>query len=211
MAPVFHKGVSQLFSHRKFTLIFLFAVILVIVMISNRPSEKKVYSTAERMESKESPTVDLFREVPMINLLGKSFDEIKQVLGEPEEQGYGSWPGLHYYMVFRHREGAIRFISPEDIEDKTVVGIFLGENQEILGVKVGMTFFEIKNILGVPDFGPELGLDNLYYMDYFFGDMENQIPEVFLSFSSDAINSPTHEAIVKWEGLTILANSDLSI
>jgi hypothetical protein len=199
-----------LFSHRKFTLI-LFAVILVLVMISNKPSEKKVYSTAERMASIESPTVDLFQEVPMINFLGKSFDEIKQVLGEPEEQGYGSLPGTHYYMVFRHKEGAIRFISPEDIEDKIVVGIFLGENQEILGVKVGMTFSEIKNILGVPDFGPELGIDNLYYMDYFFGDMENQIPEVFLSFSSDTINSPTHEAIVKWEGLTILANSDLSI
>jgi hypothetical protein len=189
-----------LFSHRKFTLI-LFAVILVIVMISNKPNEKKVYSTAERMASIESPTVDLFQEVPVMNYLGKSFDEIKQVLGEPEEQGYGSWSGPHYYMHFRHKEGVIRFFSPDDIENRIVVSIFLGEDLEVLGAKVGMTFSEIKNILGVPDSGPELGLDNLYYMDYFFGEIKNQIPEVFLSFSSDAINSPTHEAFLKWEAM----------
>jgi hypothetical protein len=189
-----------LFSHRKFTLIFLFVVVLLLVL-SNKPKGNIVYSTTEKMEGIKSSTVDLFQKDPVMNYLGKSFDEIKQVLGEPEEQGYGSWSGPHYYMHFRHKEGVIRFFSPDDIENRIVVSIFLGEDLEVLGAKVGMTFSEIKNILGVPDSGPELGLDNLYYMDYFFGEIKNQIPEVFLSFSSDAINSPTHEAFLKWEAM----------
>jgi hypothetical protein len=189
-----------LFSHRKFTFLFLFVVVLLLVL-SNKPRGNIVYSTTEKMEGIKSSTVDLFQKDPVMNYLGKSFDEIKQVLGEPEEQGYGSWSGPHYYMHFRHKEGVIRFFSPDDIENRIVVSIFLGEDREVLGAKVGMTFSEIKNILGVPDSGPELGLDNLYYMDYFFGEIKNQIPEVFLSFSSDAINSPTHEAFLKWEAM----------
>lgn len=188
-----------MFLHRKFTLLFLFVVTLLLVL-SNEPRGNVIYSKSEKVESIEISTVDLFQKDPVMNFLGKSFDEIKQVLGEPEEQGYGNWSGPHYYMHFRYKEGVIRFFSPEEIENRIVVSIFLGEDQEVLGVKVGMTFSEIKNILGVPDYGPELGLDNLYYMDYFFGE-KNQMPEVFLSFFSDTINSPTNVAFLKWEAM----------
>ncbi len=63
--------------------------------------------------------------------------------------------------------------------------IILGLGQEVLGAKVGMLFSEIKEILGEPAFGPELGMDNLYYMDYFFGEMNHHVtwyikPALFL-------------------------------
>ncbi len=61
-----------------------------------------------------------------------------------------------------------------------------------------MLFSEIKDILGAPDFGPELGMDNLYYMDYFFGETNN-MPEVYISFSSDRINGSTNDVFIKWE------------
>jgi len=166
-----------------------------------------VYAQEPKMEGAESYSerpdldLDLLQRDLVLNLLGKSFAEIKEVMGEPEEQGDSNWYGPHNYMLFNYERGPIRFCSPEDVENQLAVSIIMGGEQEILDARVGMTFLEIKNILGVPDFGPELGLNNLYYMTYFFGGMKNQIPEVFLSFSADAINSPTHEVFLKWEAM----------
>lgn len=166
-----------------------------------------VYAQEPKMEGAESYSerpdldLDLLQRDLVLNLLGKSFAEIKEVMGEPEEQGDSYWYGPHNYMLFNYERGPIRFCSPEDVENQLAVSIIMGGEQEILDARVGMTFLEIKNILGVPDSGPELGLNNLYYMNYFFGGMKNQIPEVFLSFSADTINSPTHEVFLKWEAM----------
>ena len=133
-----------------------------------------------------------------MNLLGKGFDEIIQELGEPDEQGDSSWYGPHYYILYKHEEGVVRFAFPEP-EKKIAVSIILGPGKEVLGARVGMTFPEIQDILGVPAFGPELGMDNLYYMDYFLGDINHEMPEVFISFSADTMHSSTDDAFIKWE------------
>ena len=155
----------------------------------------------ERVEcSMERPSLDLdlLQKDLALNFLGNSFAEIKEVLGEPQEQGYSSWYGPHNFMFYNFEKGPIRFCSPLGVKDKLAVSIFVGAEQEILGAKVGMTFAEIQDILGAPAFGPELGMGDLYYMDYFFSET-TQTPEVFISFSADAINSPTHDAFIKWE------------
>lgn len=128
-----------------------------------------------------------------INLLGKSFDEIKQVLGTAEVEGYSELFGPHYYILFQNKEGLLRFCSPEPMENKVAVSVILGPGQEVLGAEVGMLFSEIENILGPPDFGPELGMDDLFYMDYFIG-------ENLISFSAEDINGSTKDAFLKWEG-----------
>lgn len=128
-----------------------------------------------------------------INLLGKNFDEIKQVLGNPDEEGYSEMFGPHYYILFENKEGLLQFCSPEPMEDKVAVSVILGLGQEVLGTKVGMLFSEIEDILGSPDSGPELGMDDLYYMDYVIG-------ETYLSFSADDINGSTKDAFLKLEG-----------
>ncbi len=67
----------------------------------------------DKVESIGSPVLGMFEKDPVMNFLGKSFDEIKQVLGEPDEQGYSGWLGPHYYILYGHKEGFIRFSSPE--------------------------------------------------------------------------------------------------
>ena len=142
-----------------------------------------------------------FRQDPLVTLLGATFDQIGQVLGEPDEQGYDEWHGPTYYILYQHANGgAVRFSSPASIKNKTAVSIMIKPQQEFLGVRVGMHFDEIRAILGAPDFGPELGMDNLYYMDYFFGEMENGIPETLVSFSAACNECPTDLLFIKWEG-----------
>lgn len=185
---------------RSSLLIFLTLLFIVLpfVLMCYQFGEKPAYSHLQRVNSTESSVLYIFKKDSVINLLGKSFDEIKQVLGEPDEQGYSEWFGPHYYILYRHIPGFVIFCSSGP-ENKIAVSIILGSGQEVLGAKVGMPFAEIKTILGAPDFGPELGMDNLYYMDYFMGEIKNQTPEVFLSFIADDINSPTYEAFVKLE------------
>ena len=185
---------------KRLPFIFLCILILSFVLLRYQTVENPAYSQRQKVESIGILDPDIFNMDPVMNLLGKSFDEIKQVLGEPDEQGYSGWPGPHFYILFRHEDGIVRFCSPEPLENKYAVSIILGQGQEVLGAKVGMRFSEIKDILGAPYFGPELGMDNLYYMDYSVGEIKNQIPEVFISFSAVAKNRPTHEAFVKWEG-----------
>jgi len=153
-----------------------------------------------KMEKIVPISLDTIKLDPVMNFLGMSFDEIKQVLGEPDEEDYSGFLGPHNYILYRDKEGFARFCSPEPLEDKLAVLIILGPGQEVLGATVGMRFSEIIDVLGVPDFGPELGMDNLYYMDYFFGETNNQMPEVFLSFSANGLDSHTIDSVIKWEG-----------
>ncbi len=184
---------------KRLPFICLSVVIMSIVLFGYQAVVNPSFFQRQQVEISGIPESEMFKKDPVMKLLGKSFDEIKQVLGEPDEQGFSEWLGPHYYILFRQKEGVVRFASPEP-ENKIAVSIILGQGQEVLGAKVGMLFLEIKDILGAPDFGPELGMDNLYHMDYFYGETKNQLPEVFISFSAYAINSHTQEAFVKWEG-----------
>ena len=149
----------------------------------------------------ESFTTNLYlhEQDQVLNLLGNSFEKIKEVMGEPDEQGYSSWNGPHNYILYNHKDGTIIFCSPEGIDTKTAVSIILGEGQEILGAEVGKSFEEIKDILGAPDSGPEPGINDLYYMDYYLGDRTDEVPEVFISFSADTIDGKTQDVFIKWE------------
>lgn len=103
-----------------------------------------------------------------------------------------------FYILFQQEKGFVRFCAPELAENKIAVSIILGPGQEILGKRVGMFFSEINDTLGEPAFGPELGMDNLYYMDYFFGEMNHQVPEVFISFSAACFDCPTQDVFIKY-------------
>ena len=105
--------------------------------------------------------------------------------------------GAHHYILYRDEEGFIQFCSPEPTE--IAASIIMGPGQEVLGAKVGRRFSEINGILGSPDFGPEIGMDNLYYMDYWGGEINDQIPELLISFVAVSMNSPTDHVFIKWE------------
>jgi len=186
------------YKHLPFILLLLF--ILPTILLGSKVAEKPVYSYRQKIESSGSPVFDKFENDPVMELLGNKFDEIKQVLGEPAEQGSSSWLGPHNYILYQSEEGFIRFSSPEGLEDKVAISIILGPGQEIYGVRVGMLFSEIMAILGTPDRGPEPGINGLYYMDYYLGKFKNQAPEILISFSTADINGPTQDAFIKWEG-----------
>jgi hypothetical protein len=189
-----------LFKFSKGVLLVSLFLLILTMMYGYDQGESHTDFKLQEVQTMEIATPDRFKiDDPVINLLGKEFHEIKQVLGKPDEEGHSELFGPHYYILFKHKEGFIHFCSSEAIENKVADSIILGLGQEVLGVKVGMFFPEIKNILGPPDFGPELGMDNLFYMDYFVGDIKNKLPEATLSFSADAINSPTKEAFLKME------------
>ncbi len=208
-------------SGKKSPFLYLFIVMLPLLLMGCQEVEETAYFLQQKAESTENPVqqrventgspvqqragsteydvLDMAEKDPVLKLLGKSFDEIKQLKGEPDEAGYSGWLGPHNYILFQQEEGSIRFCSPEPLDHKIAVSIILAPGQEVLGAKVGMPFAEIKDILGEPDFGPEHGMDNLYYMGYYFGETNDGIPEAFISFSADSVNSPTNDVFIKWE------------
>ena len=152
-----------------------------------------------RTESIGVSIFDKFGNDPLMDLLGKTFDEIKQTLGEPDEYGDSVWFGPHNYILYRNKEGFVQFCSPANIEQKIAVSIIIGPGQQIYGARAGMLFSEVIAVLGNPDLGPRLSINNLYYMDYYLGEIDLQKPEVFISFSSADADGPTQNIVVKWE------------
>lgn len=149
-----------------------------------------------------SPISILTENDPTIRLLGKSFIEITQFLGVPDEKGYSEMFGPHQYILYKYDEGFIRFCSPESLDHEIAISIILGPGQEILGTTIGMRFSEISDILGAPDFGPDIGMDDIYYMDYYYGELNGQMPEIFVSFVAVAMDAPTDYVFIKLENYT---------
>lgn len=146
------------------------------------------------------PLAAAIRQDPALNLLGKNFSEIKEILGEPAEEGSSNWHGPHHYLSYEFEEGIVRFNSPQGLENNTAVSIILNGRHELLCARVGMSFSEIEDVLGSPSLGPKQGLDDLYYMNYYLGTNSNQTPEIVISFSAEKIDGPTFEVFIKWEG-----------
>jgi len=165
--------------------------------IPEPPSLKTLEAEGKGSPERATTDPDYFGDDWIMDLLGKDFAEIKEVLGEPCEEGFSSWLGPHDYMLYKLEGGNIRFNSPHDLEHKIAISIILGEGQKVLGVQVGMVFAEITDILGPPDFLQQI--DDLYYLTYYWGDTINSMPEVYIDFSADSPTDPTREAFIKWE------------
>jgi len=129
---------------------------------------------------------------PLLKFLGRDFREIKDNMGEPVQEGYSSWYGPHHYLLYSKDDGNIRFCSPEGARPREAVSLIAGRGVEVLGVRVGMTFTEIEQLLGQPDYGPEPRSDKLYYIDYFLFD-----GQLYVSFSAGAPDGPTSDVFIK--------------
>jgi len=162
-------------------------------------SQEPGFASIENYSNSVKPLAVMLRHDPALSLLGKNFSEIREVLGEPDEEGSSNFYGPHNYISYEFNEGIVRFNSPQDLENNMAVSIILSGKHEILCARVGMSFSEIKDVLGDPSHGPKQGMDNLYYMEYFLGNINNKTPEVFISFSAEKIDGPTIEAFIKWE------------
>jgi len=162
-------------------------------------SQDPEFASTEDCSNSVKPLTIMLKHDPALSLLGKNFSEIKEVLGDPAEEGSSNWYGPHNYISYEFNEGLVRFNSPQGLENNAAVSIILSGKHNILCARVGMSFSEIKNALGKPSFGPEQSMDGLYYMEYFLGNINNRTPEIVISFSAEKIDGPTTEAFIKWE------------
>ena len=181
------------------SLVILLLFVLPLILTSGQRAGESMDSHLQLPDNMGDVIRTEFHQDPFVALLGANFEQVVQVLGEPDEQGYDEWGGPHHYILFHSPNGAIRFCSPEPLLDKIAVSIIVEPDQEILGVRVGMRFTEIRTILGPPDFGPDLGMDNRHYMDYFFGEIGSGMPKVLVSFSAASNDQPTDLAFIKLE------------
>ncbi len=180
-------------------MVCILILILPFALSGSQVVEMPTYAYQLKAETIGSSIFDKFGNDPLMALLGKTFDEIEQTLGDPDEYGSSVWFGPHNYILYRYKEGFVQFCSPASIEQRVAVSIIVGPGQEIYGARAGMLFSEIMAILGTPDLGPKLSINNLYYMDYYLGETGLQTPEVYISFSSINIKGPTQNIFIKWE------------
>ncbi len=194
------NNITAATTQKKFTLHLLLLILLLpFVLMGSSSGVEADSDLLSKVEYTAYPISNLFENDPILSLLGREFTEITQLLGEPDEKGYSEAFGPHQYILYKYDKGFIRFSSPESLENKIANSVILGPGREILGATVGMHFQEIIDIVGPPDFGPEIGIDDLYYMDYYHGEIDDQMPEVFVSFVSVSIDSPTDYAFIKLE------------
>jgi len=189
-----------MFSFKRLPYLFLIILILTSVLFGFRAAEKPLFAQLQKTENNGISVPDRFESDPVVQFIGERFDDIKQQLGEPHEHGASSWLGAHNYILYRFKDGYIRFGSPVSEENSIVTSIIIGPGQEVLGARVGMDFPEIVAILGEPDFGPEPGINNHYYMGYYWGGLSDQVPEYIISFTAEDIDAPILDIFIKWEG-----------
>jgi len=196
-----------MYSYKKLPYMILITFLLLSALFGFRAAENPSFDQHHETGSNGIPVENRFESDPVVQFIGKNFDDIKQKLGEPHEHGSSNWLGPHDYILYRFEDGYIRFGSPNSEKNSIATSIIIGPGQEVLGVKVGMDFPEIIAILGEPDFGPELGINNQYYMSYYWGEVNEQVPEYFISFVAGDIDAPTQDVFIKWEGSKYCSSS----
>jgi len=197
------KGEVSMFSKWSLRSIFILLPLILILFLWGNHSSNYTYSEASDPEEAVYALVlassGSSKNYSALDFLGLSFKEVQSLLGEPDTEGFSYLLGPHNYIEYDLVAGPVLFCSPSGIENKLAVSILLGGEHEVLGARVGMSFAEIRSIIGEPDFGPELGIDNRHYMDYHIGESSSGTPQILISFSAESINGPTKDVFLKWE------------
>jgi len=201
-----------MYSYKKLPYMILITFLLLSALFGFRAAENPSFDQHHETGSNGIPVENRFESDPVVQFIGKNFDDIKQKLGEPHEHGSSNWLGPHDYILYHFEDGYIRFGSSSfgssnSEKNSIATSIIIGPGQEVLGVRAGMAFSEIVAILGEPDFGPEPGINNQYHMGYYWGEVNDQIPEYTISFVADDIDAPTRDVFIKWEGSKYCSSS----
>lgn len=125
---------------------------------------------------------------PTLSLLGKPLQEVEKITKlesqkVPVETEEGE-PTVATEIIF---ENVIVLFNNDDIASE----IFLEGQQEILGVKIGNTFNEISEKLGMPDsFGQDIEFEDIYTMVYLFDSFQ-------IEFYGENKDANTVSALIK--------------
>jgi hypothetical protein len=131
---------------------------------------------------------------PVLQYFGEKKDDIIRRYGKPDFQGEIGGPGGDLYL---YEDKKISFIFAGGSDVVNNLEIFTGK--EFLGVKIGMTFDEIVNVLGDPR---ERGYDPYeddYTMVYYLGKEKDGMGEIEVWFSAKEDSAPTTKAQIFWK------------
>jgi hypothetical protein len=179
------------------SIVLIVAVLLIFTaVIFDSQSGMRNTPDAQVLSTCEKEPYEVF---PLVSLLGKPFEEIQCLLGEPDQAGFSYDYGPHNYIQYSNT-GAVRFCSPAGADYLAAESIIASGTLDVLDVSVGMTFDEIVEVQGTADYGPEYGMDMTYYLVYFFPDHPEQHDPFTVTFAAESMDDPTYEAFIKWEG-----------
>jgi len=130
---------------------------------------------------------DLDNQKDPLAYFGLSMAEIKSILGTPDSQGFAE--GAEYF--FYPEQGLALFFWPVSGEENLVRSIQLNQGAEVAGIRVGMTFDEIKGVLGTPVFEGRSDYDGTYALVCDFDQFR-------LFFSAGTEGGPTTDVRIKY-------------
>ncbi|GEM_PF-1448601 len=149
-------------------------------------------SKERKREIEEKKDKDFYEE-NIIEYLGWTEKDFVEKHGRPDRvtQHYLGGEVFHYeemnMSLLFSKEGVVSNIS-------------LSSGAEVLGVEVGMTFNQIKEILGEPTYGPDIDEhDGDYFMNYFLGDKTEDLGELELWISADERDGKTTRIDILWK------------
>ncbi len=134
----------------------------------------------------------------LVSLLGAHPGEIENIYGAPDDSG--NYKGSNYYA---YHDASIQtgFLYPLSVQCPSgkVHGIIHYGEKEFLGVKTGMTFDEIKSILGAPDEEWHSEIYDEYVLTYQFKDVididyteEQSYNSLNLAFAAEKSGAPIY-------------------
>jgi hypothetical protein len=122
-----------------------------------------------------------------LSCFGLTMDQIRAALGEPNDQGV--FEGADYFSYYD--QGMALFFWASEDEDTQVRSIQLFEGTEVAGIKVGMTFAEIKAVLGPPLLEGYSEYEEAYSLVCDYGQFR-------LFFTADSAVGPTASVRIKY-------------
>ncbi len=173
--------------------IFLLVAIFIFVTFNDfNTIEDDGISFERKEELREMKDKDFYRDVTLSHL-GWTKNEIELRYGAPDTITPHYIGGEEYY----YKRLKITFVFSG--EEGVVNNFFLHPGAKILGVEVGMTFDEIKEILGEPREEGFSEYDGEYLMIYIFGDIIHGDGEVEVWINKESENEPTNRIDVFWK------------
>ncbi len=173
--------------------VFLLIAIAIFMTFDSFPTKEENGITFERKkEIRDMKDKDFYKD-NILSHLGWTKNEIELRYGKPNTTAPHYLGGEEYY----YKKLNTTFVFSK--EEEVVNNFFLYPEAEILGVKVGMTFKEIIEILGKPEEEGFSEYDGEYVMIYRLGDILYGEGEVELWINKEREGGPTNRIDIFWK------------
>jgi len=154
-----------------------------------RVPENKIFE-GRRKELEEMKDKDFYND-SLLQHLGWTKEEIIEKYGTPDNIYPHYLGGEEFYYE------AVIFVFTGD--EGVVNNLYLYPGAEVLGIKVGMTFDEIENVLGKPRFRGFDDFSGGYMLTYFLGDKTESLGELELWIDAESEKGRTKTITVLWK------------